>query len=204
MDSNVFLPMMTGHPVVVRLKNLRSSEICHRRALSFPMALLSAIATIMHFSIELYSYRGRDAWIWIVIDEFEVFVFEVEYVFYFRIDLHLREGARLTAELSRHLLEMIYIDMSVSCSVDKFSRLETAYLCNHHCQKGVGSDIERNSEEDVSAALVELAGEFSVSDIELEEGVTRREGHLFHFSYVPGRDDHSAGIRIVLYLVYYI
>ena len=51
MDSNVLRPMMTGQPMVVRLKNFRSSEICHRRALSFPMALLSAIATMMHFSI---------------------------------------------------------------------------------------------------------------------------------------------------------
>ena len=146
----------------------------------------------------------RDSRIWVVIDELEVFVFEVEDVLDVWIDLHLLEDARLTAELGRHLLEMIDIDMSVSCSVDEFSRLETAYLCDHHCQEGVGSDIERNTEEDGSAALIELAGEFSGSDIELEEGVTRREGHLFHFSYVPGRDDHSAGIRIVLYLVYYI
>ena len=51
MDSNVFRPIMTGQPDVVRLKNFKSSEICHRRALSLPMALLSAIATIMHFSI---------------------------------------------------------------------------------------------------------------------------------------------------------
>ncbi len=57
MDSYVFRPMMTGHPIVVRLKNFRSSEICHRRALSRPMALLSAIATIMHFSIFVWVWR---------------------------------------------------------------------------------------------------------------------------------------------------
>ena len=51
MDSYVFLPIITGEPVVVFLKNFMSSEICHRRALSLPMALLSAIATIIHFSI---------------------------------------------------------------------------------------------------------------------------------------------------------
>ena len=99
---------------------------------------------------------------------------------------------------------MIDIDVSISCSVDEFSRLETTDLRDHHCQKSVGSNIERNSQEDIGAALVQLAGEFSVSDIELEEGVARRESHLFHFGHIPCRDDHSAGIRIVLYLIDYI
>lgn len=74
------------------------------------------------------SYRSRDARIWVIIHELEVFVCEVEYVLYVRIDLHLRKGARLTAELGGHLLEMIDIDVSISGRMDEFSRLESAYL----------------------------------------------------------------------------
>ena len=44
--------------------------------------------------------------------------------------------------------------MSVTCSVYEFTWLKTANLSNHHCQKGIGSDIERHSEEHVSTALI--------------------------------------------------
>ena len=156
MDSKVLRPMMTGQPTVWWRKNFMSSEMCHRRALSLPMALLSAIATIMHFSI-LYSYWSRNSWVRIVIYELEILVFEVEDTLDLRVDLHLRKSARLAAELGRNLLEMIDIDMRISGSMDEFARLKAANLGNHHGQKGVRCDVERHAEEYVRTALIQLA-----------------------------------------------
>ena len=94
---------------------------------------------------------------WIIIYELEVLILEVEDILHLRIDLHLRKLARLTCELKLHLLEVICINVSVTCSVDELSRLKTAHLRDHHCQQRVRSDIERNTEEHVRTALIQLA-----------------------------------------------
>ena len=86
--------------------------------------------------------------------------------------------------------------------MDEFSRLQSADLRYHHGQKSVGCDVERHSEEGIGTALVELAGEFSVCDIELEKAMAGRQGHVVHFARIPRGDYHSAGIGIVLYHVY--
>ena len=93
----------------------------------------------------------------IVSDKLKIFVLEIKDVLHFRIDLHHRKGARLTRKLELHLLEMICIDVRVTCSVNEFSWLKTTYLSDHHCKKRIGSDIERHSEEHICAALIELA-----------------------------------------------
>ena len=71
-----------------------------------------------------------------------------------------------------------------------------------HGQERVGCDVERNTEEGVGAALVELAGEFAVGHVELEKAMAGRQGHVVHFARVPRGDYHPAGIGIVLYHVY--
>ena len=47
--------------------------------------------------------------------------------------------------------------MRIARSVDELARLQTANLRNHHCQKRIGRDIERNSQESIGTALVQLA-----------------------------------------------
>ena len=86
---------------------------------------------------KLHRYRSRDTWIWIIINQLEVFVLEVEDILHVRIDLHLRKGARLAGELCRNLLEMIDIDMRIASCMDEFSRLKTTYLSDHHGQKSI-------------------------------------------------------------------
>ena len=51
MDWKVIQPMTTGLPVVVWRKYFMSSAMCQRRAFDLPMARLSAMATMTHFSI---------------------------------------------------------------------------------------------------------------------------------------------------------
>ena len=65
---------------------------------------------------------------WIVFCKFEILVLEVEDTLDLRINLHLREFARLAGELKLNLLEVVGIDMGITCRVNKFTWLETAYL----------------------------------------------------------------------------
>ena len=106
---------------------------------------------------DLHCYRCRDTWIRIIIYEFEILVLEIEDALHIRIYLHLRELARLAGELQGHLLEVICINMGITGSVNEFSRLQTAYLCDHHGQESIGSDIERHTEEHIRTALIKLA-----------------------------------------------
>ncbi len=65
-------------------------------------------------------------------------------------------------------------------------------------QQRVRGDVERNAEEDVGRALVELAGQPAFGDVELEERVARWKRHVLQIRDIPGRDDVPAGIRIGL------
>src|SRR3546814_9463856 len=50
-------------------------------------------------------------------------------------------------------------------------------------------DVERNAEEDVGRALVELERQFAVRDVRLEEAMARRERHRVEIARVPCGDD---------------
>ena len=73
---------------------------------------------------KLHRYRSRDTWIWIIINQLEVFVLEVEDILHVRIDFHLRKGARLAGELCRNLLKMIDIDMRIARLLQPLKALE--------------------------------------------------------------------------------
>lgn len=59
--------------------------------------------------------------------------------------------------------------MGVSAGPDKVPRLKIALLRNHAGKESVARDVEREPEEDIAASLIELTGEHSVKDIELEQ-----------------------------------
>ena len=82
--------------------------------------------------------------------------------------------------------------------MDELAGLQAAHLGYHEREQGVGRNIEGDAQEDVRAALVQLAGQFAVGYIELEQAVAGREGHLVHFGRVPGAHEHAAGVRIAL------
>ena len=63
-------------------------------------------------------------------------------------------------------------------------------------QQRVGRDVERHTEENVGAALVELAGELPAGDIELEQRVAWGQLHAWDIADVPGRHDQPARIRV--------
>ena len=61
--------------------------------------------------------------------------------------------------------------MRVAERVDEFAGLQAGHLRHHHRQQRIGGDVEGHAEEDVGGALVELAGEPPLRDIELEEAM---------------------------------
>jgi hypothetical protein len=49
---------------------------------------------------------------------------------------------------------------------------------DHHGEQRVAGDVERHAEEQIRAALVELAAQFAAIDEELKQAVAGRQGHL--------------------------
>ena len=98
-------------------------------------------------------------------------------------------------ELFARLLEMVQVKVRIAKSVDEVAGLEAGHLRHHQRQQRVGRDVERNAEEDVPGALVQLTGEPALGDIELEQAVAGRQRHLVDVRRVPGRDDEPARVR---------
>ena len=103
-------------------------------------------------------------------------------------------GAR--DKLQARLLEVVEIEVRVAERVDELAGLQAGHLRHHHRQQRVGRDVERHAEEDVGGALVELARQPALGDVELEQAVARRQRHLVDVGRVPRGDDQAARVRI--------
>ena len=79
--------------------------------------------------------------------------------------------------------------MRVAEGVDEIAHREPGHLRHHVGEQRVGGDVERHAEEDIAAALVELAAQPAVSHVELEQAVAGGQRHLVHLGRVPGGDD---------------
>ena len=86
----------------------------------------------------------------IVANEFDVFV-----------ENHSWQRSRFARELKLRLVEMIFVEMRVSQSVNELTWLKTSHLRDHHAKQCVACDIERNAQENIGASLVHLQREFS-------------------------------------------
>ena len=75
---------------------------------------------------------------------------------------------------------MVAVDVGIAGSVDEFPGLQPGHLGDHHGQERVGRDIERDAQEDVGAALVQLAGELAVRHVELVKGFNKALPEQFH------------------------
>jgi len=64
-------------------------------------------------------------------------------------------------------------------------------------QQCVGGDVERHAEEEVGAALIELAAEPAAGHEELEERMARQERHALELADVPGTDDDAPRVRVL-------
>jgi hypothetical protein len=69
-------------------------------------------------------------------------------------------------------------------------------------QERVAGDVEGHSEEDVARALVELARQLAVLDVELKQRVAGRQRHLGRLGRVPRGDDVAATPGVLAQLVH--
>ncbi len=99
---------------------------------------------------------------------------------------------------------MIAIKVHIAEGVDELAVFQPANLRHHHGEEGVGGNVEGHAEEDVGAALVKLAGEFAVGNVELKEGVARAKGHLGEVAHIPGRYDEAAAVGVALDFFNYV
>ena len=119
----------------------------------------------------------------IIVFEYEILEAEVVDVSHLRVDSHGWELSRFPCQLQLSLFDVIGVEMHVSEGMNEVTRFVIEDLRNHHCKKGIARNVERNAKKKVCTSLVELAREagappLGLMNIELEEEVTGRKGHL--------------------------
>ena len=137
---------------------------------------------------------------------FEVDIVEGEGVdgFHLGIEDELGKWSWLAGELEAGLVEVVAVEVEIAEGVDEIAGLVIADLGDEVGEECVGGDVEGYAEEQIRAALVELAGQagFAVSifkwlvDVELEKQVAGRECHVRHLADVPCGDDVAAGVGV--------
>ena len=120
---------------------------------------------------------------------------EVEDGFHIWVEFQRGKGTWLAGELEAGLVEVILIEMEIAKRVDEVAGFVIANLRNHMGEERVGSDVERHTQEQIRAALIELAGEprlaavFGFVNVELKQQVARRKSHAIQIANVPCGDD---------------
>src|ERR1700677_4100871 len=140
-------------------------------------------------------HRGGDGRMILVVHELEVLESVVEQGCGPAPDVESRRRQRSARELQLRLLEMIDIEMAVAARPDELAGLEVALLREHVREQRVARDVERHTEKDIGAALIELTGQPAVGHVELKERMARHEVHLLELAHVPRADDDAAGVR---------
>src|SRR4051812_44068577 len=179
-ESQVVRPMTTVAPIVSCLNSCWSSGSRQGKAPSRPMTRSAASAQMSETVTRPRSDGDRSAQrrMVLVADDGDVVVGVVEQGVGVA-QLEAWEVIGRPRQLRAHLLDVVVVDVTVAAGPDELAHLEPDLLSDHVRQQRVARDVERHTEEEVGAALVELAGQPAVGDVELEEGVARRQRHLW-------------------------
>jgi len=73
--------------------------------------------------------------------------------------------------LLTHLLHMVRVDVAIAAGPDEHAGLQPAFAGQHVGKQRIASDVERNAEEHVGAALVKLQVQPPRSDLCLEQAM---------------------------------
>lgn len=137
----------------------------------------------------LDGHHTSDCRVVLVVHEFEIFELVVEDRVGCPTDLKLRVRVRHSRELLPHLLFVVAVDVAVTTCPYKITRFEAGLLGDHNGQHRIGRNVERHAYEHIGASLVQLARQFPVCHVELEERVTGRKCHAADLCWVPGGHD---------------
>jgi len=100
-------------------------------------------------------------------------------------------------ELFAGLIDVVVVQVYVAEGVDEITGPQAADLREHAGEQRVAGDVERHTQKHVGRALVELAAQGAVGDVELKEAVARRQGHLVDLPGVPRADQVAARVGVV-------
>src|SRR5881397_1896594 len=95
---------------------------------------------------------------------------------------------------------MTQVDMDIAEAMNELSRAHGGYLRDHHGQQGIGGDIERDTQEEIRASLVEVTGKAFAGGIELEQAMAGGQFHLLDARDVPRAHDQPPAVGVRLYL----
>lgn len=87
---------------------------------------------------------------------------------------------------------MVCVDVCIAERMSENAGLQVTFLGDHMHQNSVAGDVERYAQREIGAALVKLAVQPAVYDIELEKQMTGRQGHFVQIGDVPGVHDNPA------------
>lgn len=152
---------------------------------------------------KLDSYWCRNRRIRVIILKGKIGIFKAKNIFFLSINFHFWKISWCTSKLLFHLFNMIIIDMHITKSMNKFSGFQISYLCHHHRKECIRSNIEGNTEEYISRALIQLTRKLPIRNIELKKRMAwwRRTIRIlyksFYLSHIPPRNDISSRIRII-------
>lgn len=81
------------------------------------------LSATIRLCILLYGYSTFNMRVWVVIFECKIFKFKIEDVFYFRVQYHFRQWARLTRKLKLQLLHVVVVNVGIAKSVYEIAGL---------------------------------------------------------------------------------
>lgn len=100
--------------------------------------------------------------------------------------------------------------MAVTTCPNELTNVQVTLLCHHMGQQCITGDVEGHTQEDVGAALIELAAQLAATTffsgrchIELKEGVARHQGHLVEFGYIPGTHHDATRVWVGFELLHH-
>src|SRR5579872_7222702 len=143
-----------------------------------------------------------DRWMIPVVHEFEILVGVLKQARGSTSDQEARRREGRARELLVGLLEMIDVKVTVPPGPHQLAGDEVALLREHVREQGVRCEIEGYAQEDVGAALIDLARQPARGDVQLKQRVARHERHVLELADVPRAHDDAPRIRIVLELAH--
>src|SRR5260221_6551043 len=99
---------------------------------------------------------------------------------------------------------MILVNMHVSPRPYKITGLQVALLSDHVREQCVTGNVERQPQKGITRSLIKLAGEFTLRNIELEQGTARWKRHPGNVCRIPGRKHVPPGIGFTPDLFYQV
>jgi len=139
----------------------------------------------------------------LVVQHLKVFKLVVKDGVGFALDVKCGVSKRFAAELQRHLFVVVAVNVAVATGPDEVAHIEVALLRHHVGEQGIAGNVERHTQEDVSAALVQLAAELGFfawvlcgGHVKLEERMAGHQCHLVELGHVPSAHDDAAAVGV--------